>query len=102
MRNLQAENSEDLKVISGTVAVSRVRRENDHTNTGATHFFRGTIEEQPGLVVYTTEFRLDAQEQPQWRALICERWTGFLGDYYPTENDVRIALGDHIELQHRP
>lgn len=51
-------------------------------------------------VIFGIEMRLSSAEQPGVRALICEKRTNNRGFYnYPTLEEIRIALGDTIEIK---
>ena len=51
-------------------------------------------------VIFGIEMRLSSAEQPGVRALICEKRTNNRGHYnYPTLEEIRIALGNMIEIK---
>ncbi len=52
----------------------------------------------PSYYLYRVEMKLSSPEQPDVQALICSRKWGTSGNYYPTLKEIRLALGDIIEV----
>lgn len=52
----------------------------------------------PSYYLYRVEMKLSSLEQPDVQTLICSRKWGTRGNYYPTLAEIRLALGDIIEI----
>jgi len=57
---------------------------------------------RPNISYFSVEMRLNSAQQPGVRSLICEKRTDNYGLYnYPTLAEIRIALGNMIEIKTR-
>jgi len=52
----------------------------------------------PSNVIYSVDMRLKSQQQPGVRSLICVKHVDAYGRFYPTLAEMRVALGDAIEI----
>jgi len=52
----------------------------------------------PSYYLYRVEMKLSSPEQPDVQKLICSRKWGIGSNHYPTLAEIRLALGDIIEI----
>ncbi|MEM7564936.1 MAG: hypothetical protein AAF353_18090 [Pseudomonadota bacterium] len=64
-----------------------------HYTTGRTHF------DPPSFYLYRVKMELSSDQQPDLQTLTCSKKWATRGDYYPTLEEIRGALGDSITLQ---
>lgn len=53
----------------------------------------------PPIVIFRLEMRLKLAEQPDVRSLICAKQVESYGRHYPTLAEIKIALGNAIEIK---
>ena len=100
MQDLHSAGEPRLAVSPGQFEVSKVRqyseqqyfRANFVASAGEWHYV-------PPIVVFTIEMRLKSPEQPGVRALICAKQVESYGSHYPTVAEMKIALGNTIEIK---
>jgi hypothetical protein len=61
---------------------------------GGDRFF----DRMPSYYLYRVNMKLVSPDQPDVQSLICSRQSGTYGDYYPTLGEIRLALGNLIEI----
>ena len=94
-----------LSVLPGQFKITKVIESEDGTGTGQTYVaslgWIIDVEDNRSVhVIFGIEMRLSSSEQPGVRALICEKRANNRGRYnYPTLEEIRIALGDTIEIK---
>ena len=91
---------EPLQTVSpGKFEISQVREYNDYRYQPRIYASLTRVRyDPPSDVIYTVEMRLQSEQQPGVRALICVRHVAAYGRYYPTLAEIRVALGDVIEI----
>jgi len=105
MQKKHASGEPKLSVLPGQFKITKVIESEDGAGTGRTYVaslgWIIDVEENRSVhVIFGIEMRLSSAEQPGVRALICEKRTNNRGFYnYPTLEEIRIALGDTIEIK---
>jgi len=103
MQDIREAGQPQQKIFPGRFYVSEVRESNDD-NLGRTYvasLSRKYIE-PPSNVDYQLNMRLNSSEQPGVRSLICVKNINTLiplNRRYPNLSEIRIALGDLIEIE---
>ena len=59
----------------------------------------GGSEYSPPVVIFRLDMRLKLAEQPDVRSLICAKQVEGYGRHYPTLAEIKIALGNAIEIK---
>jgi len=105
MQQKHASGEPKLSVLPGQFKITKVIESEDGTGTGRTYVaslgWIIDVEDNRSVhVIFGIEMRLSSAEQPGVRALICEKRTNNRGRYnYPTLEEIRIALGNMIEIK---
>ena len=99
MQKVQYSDQPQLIVLPGLFSIVDVRQRDDFHNLGFINSagFQGIS--SPSNVTYKVEMRLQSVEQPDVRSLICEKRVDAYGRYFPTNSEIRTALGDLIEIE---
>ncbi|MFV2031593.1 MAG: hypothetical protein ACC663_03770 [Gammaproteobacteria bacterium] len=99
MQNLHVSGEPRLTISPGRFNITKVLQFND------LRYFRRVFVaarswtyDPPSDVIYQVEMRLKSAEQPGVRALICVKHVDNYRQNYPTLAEIRIALGDAIEI----
>lgn len=85
-----------LSVSPGRFEIIKVRESSDIQNYSR-HFNPITFTRYE--VMYQVDMRLKSDEQPDVRSLVCVKHVGNFYRNYPTLQEIRIALGDAIEIE---
>ncbi|MEM7564593.1 MAG: hypothetical protein AAF353_16325, partial [Pseudomonadota bacterium] len=64
-----------------------------HYSAGRGHF------DPPSYYLYRVKMQLGSDQQPDLQTLTCSKKWATRGDYYPTLEEIRGALGDSITLK---
>ena len=106
MQKKHASGEPKLSVLPGQFKITKVIEREDNTGTQRTYvaslgWFIDVDRNNRYLnVIYGIEMHLSSAEQPGVRSLICEKRSDNRGFYnYPTLEEIRIALGDTIEIK---
>jgi hypothetical protein len=100
MQDLHSAGEPKLTVSPGQFAIIKVREYKEHQNFPGT--FVASLREWhyvPPIVIFQVEMRLKLAEQPGVRALICTKQVRSYGRHYPTLAEMRISLGNMIEIK---
>lgn len=91
---------EPLQTVSpGKFEVTEVREYNDYRYSPRIYASLTLVSrDPPSNVIYSVDMRLQSQQQPGVRSLICVKHVDAYGRYYPTLAEMRVALGDAIEI----
>lgn len=100
MQDLHTAGEPKLIVSPGQFAVIKVREYDEHQYFPG-NFVASLLEWHniPPIVIFTVEMRLKSAEQPGVRALICAKQVESYGRHYPTLAEMRISLGNMIEIK---
>ncbi len=100
MQDLHAAGEPKLTVSPGQFEIVKVREYSE------TQYFPGNFvaslrdwQNFPPIVIFTVEMRLKSAEQPGVRALICAKQVESNGRHYPTLAEIRVALGDTVDIK---
>jgi len=105
MHKRHATNEPKLIVSPGQFTITKVIETEDNTGSRRTYvaslgWFIDVRFDRPVHVIFAVEMQLSSADQPGVRALICEKRSDNLGRYnYPTLEEIRIALGNTIEIK---
>jgi len=106
MRQKRASGEPKQSVSPGQFEIIKVIEYDDYLGSRRTYvaslgwIIDAKMERRPVHVVFGLEMRLSSAEQPGVRALICEKRSNNVGLYnYPTLEEIRIALGNTIEIK---
>ena len=105
MQQKHASGEPKLSVLPGQFKITKVIESEDGSGTGRTYvaslgWIIDVSVQGSNHVIYAVEMRISSVEQPGVRALICEKRTHNRGpNNYPTLEEIRIALGDTIEIK---
>ncbi len=106
MQQKHASGEPKLSVLPGQFKITKVIESEDNTGSQRTYvaslgWFIDVDRNNRYLnVIYGIEMRLSSAEQPGVRSLICEKRSDNRGFYnYPTLEEIRIALGNTIEIK---
>jgi hypothetical protein len=83
-----------LTVSPGSFEVIKVRK---YTEQWADHYLNPA--QVYDEIVYRVDMRLKSDEQPGVRSLICAKHFAGVGAPYPTQEEMKTALGDLIEIK---
>jgi len=99
MQDLHKTGEPKLTVSPGQLEIIKVRKYDDTYFPGSSGSLGGITMERPTNVIFEVEMRLKSAEQPGVRALICAKRVDDYGIHHPTLAEIRIALGDAIEIK---
>ena len=106
MQKKHASGEPKLSVLPGQFKITKVIEREDNTGTQRTYvaslgWFIDVDQNNRYLnVIYSIEMHLSSAEQPGVRSLICEKRSDNRGFYnHPTLEEIRIALGNMIEIK---
>jgi len=106
MQQKHASGEPKLSVLPGQFKITKVIESEDGSGTGRTYVASlGWIidvgdNRSAQHVIFGIEMRLSSAEQPGVRALICQKRANNRGpNNFPTLEEIRIALGDTIEIK---
>ena len=99
MQNVQYSDQPQQTVLPGRFSIVNVRQSDNFLNLGFIHSAGYQGLNAPSNVTYKVEMRLQSVEQPDVRSLICEKRVDAYGRYFPTNSEIRTALGDLIEIE---
>jgi len=99
MQKLHKNGEPKLSVSPGQFEIIKVREYNERLQFPGKFVASTNWNYYPPIVIYETEMRLKSAAQPGVRALICSSQVEGLGLHYPTLADIRIALGNAIEIR---
>ena len=105
MRQIRASGEPKQSVSPGQFIITKVIESEDNTRSRRTYvaslgWFIDVTVDRPVHVIFDVEMQLSSAEQPGVRALICEKRPDNRGLYnYPTLEEIRIALGNMIEIR---
>ncbi len=100
VRDVQYSDQPQQTVQPGHFDILKVRESNDYTTASKTYVASNSIFlELPSFVLYRVDMHLVSAEQPDVLSLSCEKRgdNGFRSDY-PTLLEMRVALGDLIDI----
>jgi hypothetical protein len=99
MQDLHKAGESKLTVSPGQFEIIKVRKYDDTYFPGSSGSLGGITFERPTNVIFEVEMRLKSAEQPGVRALICAKRVDDYGLHHPTLAEIRIALGNVIEIK---
>ena len=99
MQDLHKAGEPKLTVPPGQFEIIKVRKYDDTYFPGSSGSLGGITFERPTNVIFEVEMRLKSAEQPGVRALICAKRVDDFGLHHPTLAEIRIALGNAIEIK---
>ena len=99
MQDVHSAGEPKLTVSPGQFEIIKVRKYDDTYFPGSSGSLGGWAFERPTNVIFEVEMRLKSAEQPGVRALICAKRVDDYGLHHPTLAEIRIALGDAIEIK---
>jgi len=99
MQDLHRAGEPKLTVSPGQFEIIKVREENEYLDFPGTYVASTEFRYVPPIVIFRVEMRLKSAQQPRVRALICDKQVESFGNHYPTLAEIRIALGNAIEIK---
>jgi hypothetical protein len=99
MQDLHKAGEPKLTVSPGQFEVIKFRKYDDAYFPGSFGSLGGWTKDPPTNAIFEIEMRLNSAEQPGVRALICARHASTYGLHHPTLAEIRITLGDAIEIK---
>jgi hypothetical protein len=105
MQRKHASGEPKLSVLPGQFKITKVIESEDNTGSQRTYvaslgWFIDAKDDPYVNVVFGVEMHLSSADQPGVRSLICEKRSDKRGLYnYPTLEEIRIALGNTIEIK---
>ena len=99
MQDLHRAGEPKLTVSPGQFEIIKVREENEYLDFPGTYVASTEFRYVPPIVIFRVEMRLKSVQQPGVRALICVKQVESFGNHYPTLAEIRIALGNAIEIK---
>lgn len=99
MQNLHTAGEPKLTVSPGRFQIIKLKKSDDTYFPGSIGSLGGLTFERPTNVIFQVEMRLKSDEQPGVRALICAIRVDDYGLHHPTLAEIKIALGDAIEIK---
>lgn len=73
-------------------------RDQNLSGTKLAGLVRWSAYDHPSYILYNTRLYLWSAEQPDVKSLTCSRKAGNYGDYYPRFEQMKVALGDLIQI----
>ena len=98
MQDLHKAGEPTMTLSPGQFEIIKVRKYDDTYFPGSSGSLGGITYERPTNVIFEVEMRLKSTEQPGVRALICAKRVDDYGLHHPTLAEIRIALGNAIEI----
>ena len=99
LQDLHRAGEPKLTVSPGQFEIIKVREENEYLDFPGTYVASTEFRYVPPIVIFRVEMRLKSAQQPRVRALICDKQVESFGNHYPTLAEIRIALGNAIEIK---
>ena len=99
MRDVHKAGEPGITVSPGQFEIIKLSKVDDTYSPGTLVALPRLAIDTPSNVIFEVNMRLQSAEQPDVWALICSKHVNTFGIFHPTLAEIRIALGNVIEIQ---